>query len=102
MNEGRPVPVVRDEHGAILGADYRQTDLAPEGVRVPGRVSARVVMPGDTIRVEWTEADQIVHRVVKDDDVVRLIAGEHAGDLHVFVRSLDDLVDVVAVGAFER
>jgi len=99
MNEGRPVPVVRDEHGAILGADYRQTELAPEGVRVPGRVPARVVFPGDRVTIAGIEA--VVRRVHKGD-VVRLITRTDKGGQIVFERRPDEIVHVSGVGAFER
>lgn len=94
-------PVVRNEYGAILGIDFRQTPLTPEGLRVPGQVPARAVFPGDVIRAGTLDADLVVHRVTKDEGV-RVVARTREGLPVDLVFSLDLLVDVVAVGAFER
>ncbi|MFF2631994.1 hypothetical protein ACFVR6_03835 [Microbacterium sp. NPDC058021] len=95
MNE----PVVRNEHGAILGIDFRRTGLVPIGLRVPGQVPARVVFPGDRVSIAGVEA--VVHQVQKGD-VVRLFTRTDKGGQIVFERAAGELVHVSGVGAFER
>ncbi len=91
------VPLVRDEHGAILGIDYRRTDLSP--INAPGTLSVEAVMPGDTIRVGRVE------------EVVLSKAG-HVGSMGVRCRTAAGVVveheytsgtylEVIAVGAFD-
>ncbi|AXA95424.1 hypothetical protein [Microbacterium sp. PM5] len=91
------VPLVRDEHGAILGIDYRRSDLSP--ITAPGTLAVESVMPGDTIRVGRAE------------EVVLSKAG-HVGSMGVRCRTGAGVVveheyvsgtylEVTAVGAFD-
>ncbi|MEV4735528.1 MULTISPECIES: hypothetical protein [unclassified Microbacterium] len=87
------VPLVRTQHGAILGVDWR----AEKGA-VPGPVPATEVMPGDGIRlanaaptVLWVEHVQVVRVCVRT-----------AGGAEIVIeRAPGDLVDVVEIGRFE-
>ncbi|MFT4281221.1 hypothetical protein [Microbacterium sp.] len=93
-------PLVRNRYGAILGVDYRRTELAPIGVQVPGRIPARAVMPGDTIEVDG--ARYVVQATRDDNGGRRLITESEAGAPVVFERRGEDVVHVVEVGAFDR
>jgi len=91
-------PLVRTRFGAVLGIDYRRTDLSP--VTVPGQVRAQHVMPGDTILVG--EDRYVVHAVRNADGDRRIITESAGGAPVVFEWRAEGLVDVVAVGAFDR
>lgn len=94
-------PLVRNEHGAILGIDWRRvpgTALGP----VPGRIDARDVMPGDRI-----------HMGVDEVTVLRVVGSKSAAALHVITRTdmgveivheivVGQMIDVVEVGAFDH
>jgi hypothetical protein len=93
------VPLVRNEHGAVLGVDFRRTELAK--VQAPGRMLARHVMPGDTILAAGQEV--VVHtlRPVVGDG--RYVLARTAGGCEIVLELAGtDMVDVVAVGAFDR
>lgn len=93
-------PLVRNRHGAVLGIDYRRTELAPVGVRVPGRIPARAVMPGDTVQID---GGRYVVQATRDDDGGRRLVTESVeGAPVVFERRGEDVVHVVEVGAFDR
>lgn len=94
---GVQAPMVRNEHGAILGVDYRRTDLSP--VQVPGRVAVEAVMPGDTVRFGR-------------DALVVLSKASHGPVMHLRTRTVGgaevvaefaagSYVEVTAVGAFD-
>jgi hypothetical protein len=92
-------PMVRNEHGAILGVDWRQVpDMGLEPV--PGRIDVRNVMPGDTVRLG-----------AEDVTVLRVAGHRSAAALHLITRTaggaeivheavIGEQIDVVAVGAF--
>jgi hypothetical protein len=92
-------PMVRNEHGAILGVDWRQVpDMGLEPV--PGRIDVRNVMPGDTVRLG-----------AEDVTVLRVAGPRSAAALHLITRTaggaeivheavIGEQIDVVAVGAF--
>lgn len=92
-------PVVRNEHGAVLGIDWRRVP----GVglcTVPGQIDVRDVMPGDRVEL----GGQVV-------TVLRVAGARSASALHVITRTdggaeivheavVGELIDVVEVGAF--
>lgn len=94
-------PLVRNEHGAVLGIDWRRvpgTALGP----VPGRIDVRGVMPGDRVEL----GGEVV-------TVLKVVGQRSASALHVITRTdkgaeivheavVGDHVDVVSVGAFDR
>lgn len=88
-------PLVRNEHGAILGIDFRRTDLSP--IQVPGLVSAQHVMPGDTIA--RSEGEYVVLSLIAGINCRHAVTRSAGGAEVTF--SLGGLVDVVAVGAFD-
>ncbi len=93
-------PVVRDEHGAILGIDWRQ--VPGMGLcAAPGRIDVRNVMPGDRVRLDG----QVV-------TVLRVAGQRSAAALHLITRTdggaeivheavAGEEISVVAVGAFD-
>lgn len=97
-------PLVRNQHGAILGIDWRRVPgmgLAS----VPGRIQARDLMPGDTIRVG--RDDMVVLRGSAaagwgGTPLMHLIVRTPGGAEIVHEVDVEQLVDVVAVGAFDR
>lgn len=94
-------PVIRNPKGAILGVDWRQ--VPGMGLTsVPGRVAALDVMPGDTVRLGGQ--DLIVHTVhgTRAADVLHLVTKTQGGAEIVHEAVVGELIDVVAVGAFER
>ncbi|GGH33984.1 hypothetical protein [Microbacterium album] len=97
-------PVVRTEDGAILGPDWRRAGLARPEYTVPGRIPADGVQPGDTIRV--LDMDLVVLKVWRDRPPfaagIRVLARTVRGAELVFEYAERDMVDVVAVGAFDR
>ena len=93
-------PVVRNPQGAILGVDWRQVPgmgLAS----VPGRVQARDVVPGDTVRLDGQ--DVVVHKVVgsRSAQVLHLVTRTVGGCEIVHEAVIGEEIDVTAVGAFE-
>ena len=94
-------PLVRDEHGAILGVDWRRTPLAVAGVAVPGAVPARAVMPGDTLR--WNGEDVLVltRRANGAPGMIYLGVRTASGAEIVLERRLSEVMDVIGVGAFD-
>lgn len=92
-------PLVRTPDGAILGIDFRRTDLSP--IQVPGRVAAQHVMLGDTIRFQGD--DVVVHtkRAHGEPGVVYIGVRNASGAELVLERRASETVDVVAVGAFD-
>lgn len=97
MTETEQVPLIRNEHGAVLGADWRRTELSP--IKVPGRIAARAVMPGDTIEVGGER--YVVLSKPNSDEAVILMTRSLADAPVVFERRGEDVVYVVAVGAFD-
>lgn len=46
-------PLVRNEHGAILGIDWRRVPgMADDTIHVPGPIPAWAVMPGDRVGLD--------------------------------------------------
>lgn len=94
-------PLVRNEHGAVLGIDWRRvpgTALGP----VPGRIDVRDVMPGDRVELG---GDVVT--------VLKIVGQRSARALHVITRTdngaevvheavIGEQVDVVEVGVFDR
>lgn len=94
-------PLVRNEHGAVLGIDWRRvpgTALSP----VPGRIDVRDVMPGDRVEL----GGEVV-------TVLRVAGSRSAAALHIITRTdrgaeivheavIGEHIDVVSVGAFDR
>ena len=93
-------PMVRNEHGAILGIDWRQVPgMGLESV--PGRIDVRNVMPGDTVHLDGQ--DVVVHRVEgpRSASAMHLITRTAGGAEIVHEAVIGERVDVVAVGAFD-
>lgn len=94
-------PLVRNEHGAVLGIDWRRvpgTALGP----VPGRIDVRDVMPGDRV--------ELCGDVVT---VLKVVGQRSAAALHIVTRTakgaeivheavVGEQIDVIGVGAFDR
>lgn len=94
-------PLVRDQHGAVLGVDWRRVPgMVAEGLAVPGTVPAWVVMPGDRVRVDGALVTVLSARRALTADVLRVVVVTDAGAEMVLERSRADRVDVVACGAF--
>lgn len=93
-------PVVRNEHGAILGVDWRQ--VPGMGLdTVPGRIDARNVMPGDTIRLDGQDVVVIVVEGPRSAHALHLVTRTEHGAEIVHEAVIGERIDVVAVGAFE-
>lgn len=92
-------PLVRDEHGAILGVDWRRIE-GVTGAKVPGFVESVYVMPGDRVMCQGSPVT--VHRTVTQTHVVRLVCKSDGGAPVVLELGLFDLVHVVEVGAFDK
>lgn len=94
-------PLVRNEHGAILGIDWRRVPGAADAV-VPGMIPAKHVMPGDTVRmfgVDVVVATTRAHGIPGHVYIGILTAGG-ASVVHELLAS--EPVRVVGVGAFDR
>lgn len=92
-------PLVRNEHGAILGIDWRRvpgTGLCT----VPGEIDVRDVMPGD--RVELGGDVVTVLKVVghRSASALHVITRTDGGAEIVYEAVIGERIDVVAVGAF--
>lgn len=92
-------PLVRDEHGAILGVDWRRVD-GTTGATVPGYIESVYVMPGDRVMCQGSPIT--VHRAVTQTHAVRLHCKSDGGAPIVLELGLFDLVHVVEVGAFDK
>lgn len=90
-------PMVRNEHGAILGVDYRRTDMSP--VEVPGRIAVESVMPGDTVR--FGREQLVVLSKSAAPGVSWLRARTEGGAEIVKEYAAGSYVEVTAVGAFD-
>lgn len=90
---------MRDEHGAILGVDWRRVEGAT-GVQVPGLIESVYVMPGDRVMVQGSPVT--VHKTVTQTHVVRVHCKSDGGAPVVLELGLFDLVHVVEVGAFDK
>lgn len=90
-------PMVRNEHGAILGVDYRRTELSP--VQVPGRISVETVMPGDTVR--FGRDARVVLSKAAHGPVMHLRSRTAGGAEIVEEFAAGSYVEVTAVGAFD-
>lgn len=88
-------PLVRTEHGAILGVDWRR-----ERGLVPGQIEAKNVVTGDTLVAQGTRV--VVFRTGRHNDNAVIQARSAGGAEVVIVRPLEQLVRVVAVGAFDQ
>lgn len=91
--------MVRNEHGAALGIDWRQVDgMGLE--TVPGRIDVRNVMPGDTVHLNGQ--DVVVHHVKghRSAAALHLITRTAGGAPIVHEAVSGEMVEVVAVGAF--
>lgn len=96
-------PLVRDQHGANLGVDWRRVPgMVAEGLAVPGRVPAHAVMPGDRVLVDGSIVTVIAARSSRFVDVLHLVVVSDAGAEVVHERSRADRIEVVEVGAFDR
>jgi len=93
-------PFVRNEHGAILGIDWRRVP-GTALCAVPGRIDVRDVMPGDRVRL----GGEVV-------TVLRVVGQRSAAALHIITRTdegaeivheavIGEEISVVAVGAFD-
>lgn len=97
------VAVVRDEHGAILGIDFRQSPLADPSVKVPGRIPVHAVMPGDRVQMDGQAVTVLrIRGGAVPADRVHIITRTDDGAEVVFERAPHVQVDVVAVGVFDR
>lgn len=99
MSKSGNIPLVRNEHGAPCGIDWRQVpDMGLEPV--PGRIDVRNVMPGDTVRLDGQ--DLVVHKVSgpRSAAAMHLITRTDAGAEIVHEAVIGERIDVVAVGAF--
>jgi len=100
MTATQETPLVRDRSGAILGIDFRRTDLSP--VVVPGRVRAQHVMPGDTVRLAGADVVVVTKRAHGTPGVVYVGVVSAGGAEVVHELRQSEPVEVVAVGAFDR
>lgn len=91
-------PLVRDEHGAILGIDWRRTPAGKH--QVPGPVPAEFVQPGDGIVVEGVPVTVYMRLVVLG--VVHIFTRTAAGGELTIERDPGETVQVVSAGAFDR
>lgn len=93
-------PMVRNEHGAILGIDWRRVPGSAM-CTVPGVIDVRDVMPGDGVLLDG----QVV-------TVLRVAGERSASALHIVTRTpagaeivheavIGERVEVVSVGAFD-
>ncbi len=93
--------MVRNEHGAILGIDWRRVPGSAM-CTVPGVIDVRDVMPGDGVEL----GGQVV-------TVLKVVGQRSAAALHVITRTasgaeivheavIGERVNVVSVGAFDR
>ncbi|QYF98486.1 hypothetical protein [Microbacterium sp. PAMC21962] len=94
---GVEAPMVRNEHRAILGVDYRRTDMSP--VTVPGWIAVEAVMPGDTVRFGRDEL--VVLSKLSRGAVMHLRARTTGGAEIVHEHAAGSYVEVTAVGAFD-
>lgn len=94
-------PMVRNEHGAVLGIDWRRVP-GMSMCQVPGVIDVRDVMPGDGVKL----GGEIV-------TVLKVVGQRSASALHVITRTaggaeivheavIGERVEVVSVGAFDR
>lgn len=92
-------PMVRNEHGAILGVDWRQ--VPGMGLEtVPGRIDVRNVMPGDTVRLDGQDVTVIVVEGQRSASALHVITRTELGAEIVHEAVIGEQIDVVAVGAF--
>jgi hypothetical protein len=102
MSATDQAPLVRNQHGVILGVDWRRVPgMAREGVVVPGAVPAWSVMPGDRIRHGRDLVTVLIARPSVLVGVVHLTVRTNEGAEMVLERHRDDRLDVVEVGAFD-
>lgn len=99
MNVATDWPMVRTPDGAVLGVDYRRTDLSP--VTVPGVVKAQHVYQGDTVRLGGAEVVVVSRRRNGAPGVVYLGVRTAGGAEVVHELRDSERVHVVAVGAFD-
>lgn len=92
-------PVVRNEHGAVLGIDWRRVPGMGMS-EVPGVIDVRDVMPGDGL--EFNGQVVTVLKVVGDRSasVLHIITRTAGGGEIVHEVVVGDRVHVVSVGAF--
>ena len=93
-------PLVRDRDGAILGIDFRRTELSP--IQVPGVIEAKQVMLGDEIRAHDVEGVVYTKRSHGTDGTVYLGVMTSAGAEILLELRSSERVRVTAVGAFDR
>ena len=101
MSAQEKAPLVRNEHGAVLGVDWRR--VPGLGLcDVPGRIDVRNVMPGD--RVALADGQATVLRVSgsRSAAVMHLITRTDGGAEIVHEAVVGEEIDVVAVGVFDR
>jgi hypothetical protein len=92
-------PMVRNEHGAILGVDWRQ--VPGMGLEtIPGRIDVRNVMPGDTVRLDGQDVVVIVVEGQRSASALHVITRTALGAEIVHEAVIGEQIDVVAVGAF--
>lgn len=93
--------MVRNEHGAILGVDWRQ--VPGMGLEtVPGRIDVRNVMPGDTVRLDGQDVIVIVVEGQRSASALHVITRTDRGAEIVHEAVVGEQIDVVAVGAFDH
>lgn len=94
-------PLVRNEHGAILGIDWRRvpgTALSP----VPGVIDVRDVMPGDRVILGGEEVTVLKVRGQRSASALHVITRTDGGAEIVHEAVIGERIDVVAVGVFDR
>lgn len=93
-------PLIRNEHGAILGIDWRRVEGTALGI-VPGRIDVRDVMPGDTVELG---GEHVVVLAVEGDRSARalhVITRTAGGAEIVHEAVIGERIEVVSVGAFD-
>lgn len=94
----KPTPLVRNQHGAVLGVDWRQTELSD--VQVPGLVPASAVMPGDTVAIAGVSGVVLSNRKHGTPGCVYVVVRTAGGAEIVHELRTVERVRVLAVGAF--
>lgn len=99
MNAQSKHPLVRNEHGAPLGIDWRRVPemgLDP----VPGRIDVRNVMPGDVVELGGEHVTVIVVEGARSAHALHVITRTELGAEIVHEAVIGEQIEVVAVGAF--
>lgn len=94
-------PMVRNEHGAILGIDWRR--IPEMGMTsVPGVIDVRDVMPGDGVKLGGEVVTVLSVRGSRSASALHVITRTAGGAEIVHEAVIGERIEVVSVGAFDR